>query len=297
MNQPFLPHIIKYDDIDISIKLGSYEVNVLYLRYTPKIAIDLIFNHAHSSYELHFIPQGNGFLYTNNKAYVLKDNSFYITGPQVYHMQKSHDNNPMSEYCINFEFKETSVDTASEWNKIIKRFINTDFFISDNASDSIKLFDEIFNELKSKQVGYFEKVKMLISNIIINCTRLYNNNYPSEYEAPLKTLDTKRRLIIEAYFMKYFLNLTPEDLASKVGVSTRQLDRILKNYFSMGFKEKLAYCRLEASKSYMIDKSTNLEAISEKVGFTDYSYFSKLFKHYYGIAPIKYMTDIQNQHL
>jgi len=288
MSQPVLPHIVKYDDLDISLKLGSYEVSVLYLRYTPVIAMDMIFNHAHSSYELHFVPQGEGVLHVNNQRHELSAGSFYVTGPQVYHMQKSTAGNPMSEYCMNLEFKATATAADAEWDQVIREFIGTRFHLSGDASASIRLFEEIFDELKKKRSGYFEMVKMLAAMVIINCTRLYTCNRQSGYDAPVKTLDTKRRLIIEAYFMKYAQNLTPEELVQRVGVGARQLDRILNQYFGMGFKEKLLSCRLEASLTYLMDKGATLESVSEKVGYEDAYHYAKTFKHRYGVSPMEY---------
>lgn len=53
--------------------------------------------HSKNSYEIHYIVGGKGELLTAEKSYNLREGMFFITGPNVYHEQKTHKEDPLTE--------------------------------------------------------------------------------------------------------------------------------------------------------------------------------------------------------
>ena len=46
--------------------------------------------------------------------------------------------------------------------------------------------------------------------------------------------------------------------------------------------------RISEAKSLLKNDDIKLSEVAEKVGYKDYYYFSKLFKKYVGVSPLKY---------
>ena len=52
--------------------------------------------------------------------------------------------------------------------------------------------------------------------------------------------------------------------------------------------------KLDLAKNMLSSDEMSLRNISEKLGYQDYNYFSRLFKRHYGISPMKMKKDLQN---
>ena len=69
-------------------------------------------------------------------------------------------------------------------------------------------------------------------------------------------------------------------------------------YFSAAFKKKLKInfteyvndVRISVAKNMLLNPNIRVKDIYCKIGFSDYSYFCRVFKKKTGISPIKYRT-------
>lgn len=288
-------HRLNLDDIEIKIPLGNMTINVLYLRFMPTYADWLAKNHSHSSYELHFIPYGKGWLRVQQQTFDIEPGTFYLTGPGIFHEQKTDAKDPMGEYCINFELIATDKKEEKsnqvyqhETQEITNILTSTTFWFGKDEHNSIKLFDRLSEEMRNEWVGYYLNVQNLVCQIIINAVRCFVKDKKVSYNLPQKDLDDKRRNIIDIYFEKYHQPLSPQELAKLIGVSTRQLNRVMKQYFNMTFKERLIQVRLENAKDLLTTTALGVDKIVEKTGFSSTSYFCKVFKEYEGMTPTDY---------
>jgi YesN/AraC family two-component response regulator len=63
---------------------------------------------------------------------------------------------------------------------------------------------------------------------------------------------------------------------------------LFKRYTGMTYSEYLNKVRMQHAKEMLASTSYTISEISDKAGYTDYFYFSKLFKKMYGMTPTKY---------
>ena len=146
--------------------------------------------------------------------------------------------------------------------------------------------------MENQWVGYYSYIQNLIAQIILNALRCYSPQEKSGYTIPKKILNDSRRYIIDKYFEQIDQPLSRKELASTIGTSIRQLNRVLQEYYSMGFKEKLAASRLEQAKYLLQSTGMPIHEIAYKTGFSSQSYFNKVFKEYYKIPPGKCRANI-----
>lgn len=83
--------------------------------------------------------------------------------------------------------------------------------------------------------------------------------------------------------------LTISDLAERAGVSASYLSKMFREHKNQPFTYYLSEYRLEKVKAKLdSDEETLLSYIAEKCGFSDYPYFSKVFKKHFGMSPQDY---------
>jgi AraC-like DNA-binding protein/mannose-6-phosphate isomerase-like protein (cupin superfamily) len=284
-------------DIDLKINLGNSVLNILYFAYLPPSMENNFDNHSHSSYELHFIPKGKGILNANGTSYEIYPGIFYLTGPDIYHEQRTDSSEYMSEFSINFEIIQANKTNSSfehiynrEFLEITDILLKTSFWIGEDKYDSISIFKKIFEEMDYKLIGYCNSIRNYITQIIINSVRCFSLQKKASYSFPQKTLNDKRRLIIDNLFSENFQYLTIEIVSKELGLSSKQSGRIIEQYYNMSFTEKLLHIRFEKTKELLKTTDMTIEDISDCIGFSSSSYFSKIFKSHFGVPPGKYRT-------
>ena len=285
----------RYDDLDIKVPIGNMIINILNLSYEAPRPGWYYRNHTHSGYELHFIPQGNGILKVFDKSHDITPGIFYLTGPGVYHEQRADDFNPMSEYCINFEIKiikesdqRNNTYITSVINSIINTLKGTSFWFGSDKLMSIDIFEKMMKELDNSLIGCYTYVQSFAMQIIVNAVRCISLENKSNYFLPHKIPSDSRRAFVDCYFTDCDRPLCREELADRIGVTVRQLNRIMHQYYFMSFSEKLIITRLEGAKNLLLNPELSLNYIAEHIGFSSLSYFSKVFIKHYNISVNKF---------
>lgn len=85
-------------------------LNVLYVKFGIFYQSFLEHNHSMKSYELHYIPRGQGILVANGSKYPIEPDTLYMTGPDIVHEQNTVLSDPMEEYCICFEVLTNNIN-------------------------------------------------------------------------------------------------------------------------------------------------------------------------------------------
>ena len=83
-------------------------------------------------------------------------------------------------------------------------------------------------------------------------------------------------------------NLSLEEVAGVVGLSPTYFSRLFSHDMKMTYIEYLTKIRIEESKKFLVDTKESISDIAIRLGFSDQSYFSKVFKKVEGMTPGKY---------
>lgn len=281
-----------FDDIDIRVQLGRHVLNVVYLRRVSNKYSSPIPRHSHCNYELHLQSKGAGHIITDFGKYFIFPGSVYMTGPNVFHAQYFDPNIVMEEYAIGFEFIRSKEDSHGNLHledavNLVNFIVANPFLLGTDSGLVSNYFINLFSVLKSPKLGSYEAMRSLIILIISSMVRFSSNDSPV-MKLPEKTLDEKRKFIIETYFLKCKPGMCPEDLASILCISVRQLNRIIKQYYNKSFKDKLFESKFESSLTYLSNESYKINQISEIMCFSSESQFSSQFKKHFGINPSEY---------
>ena len=83
-------------------------------------------------------------------------------------------------------------------------------------------------------------------------------------------------------------NISLEEVANYVGLSPTYFSRLFSNDMKMTYIEYLTKIRIEESKKFLVDSRESMSDIAIRLGFSDQSYFSKVFKKVEGMTPGNY---------
>lgn len=88
----------------------------------------------------------------------------------------------------------------------------------------------------------------------------------------------------------YETNLTLTGVAAYLGVSPNYFSTLFHKTVGESFREHLCRGRIEESKRLLLSTDISLNQIGLAVGFSDQSYYSKVFKRITGLTPGEYRT-------
>lgn len=91
----------------------------------------------------------------------------------------------------------------------------------------------------------------------------------------------------------YNEKLTLIEVADNVYVSQWHLSKLLKKHTNQNFCDILNGIRIEQAKKLLRDPSLKIHEISEKIGFTDVTHFSKKFKQIVGVSANEYRNSLK----
>lgn len=83
-------------------------------------------------------------------------------------------------------------------------------------------------------------------------------------------------------------DISLDDVANAINLSPTYFSRLFSSEMGTTYIEYLTMIRVEESKKYLVDTKQNISDIALRMGFSDQSYFSKVFKKVEGITPGKY---------
>ena len=89
-----------------------------------------------------------------------------------------------------------------------------------------------------------------------------------------------------AYIQEYYAkDLLVEEVAAYIGKTPNYFSSIFRTEVGVTFREYLNHYRIERAKELIEESDMMIYEIAEQVGYSDYTYFSQVFKKMTGISP------------
>lgn len=232
-------------------------------------------SHSSESYEIHYCFGGKGELITDSNSYMLNKNSLYITGPNLWHRQIIDKNEPLDEICLYIQKTSTGKD-------ILSGTFNSTHFWTGQANGAVRSLFEELNVIAYQNSIYAKEKQVHIAELIVTeLSFLYSSKLiMSDADTP----DDKKFVIIENAFIFDYMNITLPELSQRLGMSVRQTQRILKQYYAMTFREKKLNARLEAAVMKLKD-GKSVSEVAFETGYADTPSLIRAFKKRYDKTP------------
>ncbi|GMK46437.1 hypothetical protein PghCCS26_35660 [Paenibacillus glycanilyticus] len=281
---------IHLENTNLKITVGGLALNVLYIKLGIFYRSFPEHSHSKRSYEMHFIPLGQGTLIASGRSYPIIPGTLFMTGPDVVHEQITNSSDPMSEYCICFELLDYEPTRDPELDILTETFAQTPFWFGQDSQNLMEQFEQLSLETTRKSIGYHWYVGTILEQIVVKLIRNYLGDQMavSVSPTPLQTPDDKRLATIEHSFLSQYSFITVQALASTLGLSVRQTERTIKQFYGMTFTQKRNMARLSAAAHFLTTTTMTISHIAETVGYSSLEQFCSAFKINYGMPASRY---------
>ncbi len=273
---------IKLDEIKIS---EETKIVILYARFMYNSDVKWVMdNHTHSYYELHFPIQGScSWIMRDNSSETLTPGSYLLIHPNTEHQFNDHSND-FFRLSIAFEIQHN--------NKVLS--IDDKFLHHETTKETRQLLDRIVSEYTSRELGYNNLVSYYIHTVIIELLR----SNPSIMLEAKKQSEPDKNILNEALtYIRTNISsdITTEDVAKHVNLSSRQLNRIFNQSVNMTISGFIRNERIMRVREHLKKTTLSLREIASLTGFNDEYVLCKAFKKATGSTPGKYKSDKQKK--
>lgn len=291
--------------LDLRFPWGRYDLRVLRFHLTAFQPGRPVGFHKHDEFEFHFIPKGRGIVIMNDRTYPLRDGLFYLTGPGLMHYQEADVQDPMLELCLHIDIVERqSKNHAEAWEvqeaeACIHQLRNLPAFPTHDLYEAMPHFLEAYEAVKANIPGLLTTLKQHVIQILLKAARAYDSSSKELPRTELPSRDMKAyryRLALQYIQANYAGVMTIEDIAEKINISPRQLQRVFKEMNpDMTFRELLEQVRLEAVCRMLAETSLPVNHIASSAGFSSSNYLHAVFRRRFGVTPAEYRKINQAQ--
>ena len=258
---------------------GSFSV-------TPKI-------HSHPYYEIiSVIDGGLTIKLLDNKVIELEKGSLCILPPECYHCTCA-ESNMTKMLAIRLSYRKVSggAKMYDRFSAALESISEPTCFISPESLPEVLL--EIRREMKEKSEAWDFACNALLQKLYVEIYRLLTKSGGKEKGYTPDDSKHSRYYRIEMWFADNLANqITEDDLADEISLSSRQLSRVLADIYGMSFREKLVDLRLHRAAQLLEQTELNIESIATAVGYRSLSGFHRAFLKHFGCSAYKYRKNI-----
>lgn len=227
-------------------------------------------------YTLHFVLSGEGILMVGGKNYDVGKGGIFILPNDVDFCYYPKEDNPW-EYV----FIEFNGNSAKEYVQAIGFTMHTPVF---ECFEFTKLETLLFDCFKSGKPTHFKGLALL--HLLFDSTIFPYENQTNISEDKLVE---KVKMLIES---KYFTcDFGAEDVVRLTHFSHSYLCRIFKKHTGKTIVSYLNERRMQEAEKLLKNTNLSIIAISQMVGYKEYTYFLMLFKKMHGATPLQYRRN------
>jgi AraC-like DNA-binding protein len=253
--------------------------------------------HSHEYYELYISLGGKAVNIINGTESIAFPGDIYVLTADTIHEQREISN---YEYCI---FKYDHKALLAEARLFINRsgfqqlFVLDPKFRSEGISESNLFVDRDTLEYAKQVAKILQnetdntlKSTMFLSLASLLCIRCARREISNRWKGYNNITDS-------VSFMEnhYSDRLNLDILAEKSHYSSRHFTRLFRECYNMSPMDYLNKIRLRHASEMLVTTSFSVTQIAQMCGFADNNLFSRRFKQYYSIAPLKFRTKYLGQ--
>ena len=215
-----------------------------------------------SSWVIHYIISGQGFLRINHKTYTITKNNMFIIPKNTLFYYQTDTEDPWEYTWLSFDG-----EYADRLYQLKLPVVPIDG----------KYFENLL-ECK-KYIGM--ESEYLASRLWLIFSQFFKNK-KYDYVA------IAREYLTNNYMHKVSIKY----IADNIGINKRYLSRIFKETIGQTMQDYLISLRMNKAKSLIVNHNYSVNLAATMVGYDDPYAFSKIFKKYFGNSPSYYVNKL-----
>lgn len=245
---------------------------------------------------LFFIEEGAGYLYIGKeKCYISEGTLIFLPQKTRYHFEFQNQNE-IKFYTINYDLINdysnivdtigVSLEEEYDEKRLVKYFLPAEFskpIIQNGRQDLAKMIKRCVETYRQKKL-FFSQISSAQLKLIL--FEMLNEEQFSNNE------NRKVKEIIAYIELNYWdACLTNKEIANKFHYHPVYVNRLFKAYTNETLHQFIINFRLENAKELLVNSVLDITSISERVGFSSYSHFIKVFRERFGVPPKEYRKN------
>lgn len=290
------------EQLQADFRWGPFGIRVIRFHHTtfPPGKIDHFHKHS-EEYEFHFIPRGKGIVIMEETTFALREGMMYLTAPQLMHYQEADAKEPMDELCLRIQIIRLDSGEPpkgwgleAEWKEAETCVHQLELIPLRPMNDrfrAMECFITAYRAWYEGQPGLLTTIRQSIINILLRTTRAYFPE-PQRQQLPSRDMNWYRCRLAEQFIKdNYREPLTLEEVAERIHISPRQLQRIFKSLTGGTFSDYIEETRLEQVCASLMEGNWTIEQLASSNGFASANYLHRVFKRKFGVTPLQYRSQ------
>lgn len=247
--------------------------------------------HWHDELEIIYIRHGILHVCIEGHDHVGHEGSVFLVNPRELHFMGSDDMS-VAYFTLLFPLEFISFQTMDDLESGL---------LMPLRSGQLHLASEIADPALSKELGILleQVIQLNQETVSLHCqieTRLLllkvlafmlKHNLLQTPSLPGNQINLQREMI--AYIQEHFTEkLSLSDLSAQFHLSEKYLSRYFKEHFNLTFSDYTNHLRLICAKQLLETTKLPVTEVALCAGFSNVSYFIRMFKRQYGTPPLKY---------
>lgn len=264
--------------------------------------------HGHEFVELVFIVRGSGVHIFQGTDYNIRAGDVFIINPGETHSYYVEPGTHME--IINCLFMpsfipdallhELEITGSMDYfyvHPFLKHDVRFNHHLNLHGQDAaliLMLLESMIREIGLRGLGHVTVIKLQMIELLVLLSRHYSlmqHHLSNPYSSPRQLDREIGAMRIYGYLERNFdkkINL--QTLSKLFSVSTRQLNRMMREEYKKSVFDVLHEIRIENAKRILLESDEKVISVATMVGYDDPSFFSRLFLRYVGCSPRQYRT-------
>ena len=205
---------------------------------------------------------------------------FVVVPPHILHLAETMHPQTLSIDSFLFSFLPESDGNAGDICSVLRQLQNVTE-IPDTFGGAVCI-ESLKAAMTDTRPGLGALMQAQLRLLLVQIARqLCENDHPFELN---RTMDNERLGLLEEYFHLNFTDpqCSKQQLAQYIGVSERQLSRILMETYHTGFSAILLRLRMSLATALMRSGVTSASVIAEATGYVSVEAFKRAYKAWAG---------------
>ena len=255
-----------------------------YKKITPECRNSV---HFHAHLEIFYYTDGNGYFEIDNHKTYISKGDLVVVNSNNNHIQYPIKDNHLTFFVIAIDKIALSGLPINSLTLDNANFIH----FEDNNNNILPLLFQIQEELDKKSLDYFSKVNSLLQQLLIDIRRALPKPHPNTIElSSTPSTIYKIKDYIDTHFMD---DLTLDSLIKRSYMAKSYFFKQFKKYLKVSPMKYIMELRLQHAQLLLIKTELSISEIALSLQFSNFSYFSEIFKQHFGESPSDFR--IRNQ--
>ncbi|MDD3925177.1 MAG: AraC family transcriptional regulator [bacterium] len=250
---------------------------------------------AFGMYRIYYLISGRIDCFIKDKCYRMRGGELVLINMHTLSRNIYNDEDASERILLKLDqafFEDLCSETGIDDLIAFFKADNTAFRLRQKSRRRIEeILLNILEEFKADDTSSKVMIKNLLTEFLILLTREVNSQ-TREGMTSSETVKAKAAEIVQYINTNYMLDLPLKSLAEKFFISPYYMIKIFKRYTGFTVTEYINNVRIQEAARLLRCKGAKVADTAEKVGFSNATNFSRVFKRIMHISPAKYRVSL-----